>query len=190
MRRKDDDKQNAIKKAVVKIVLEQGMHGTSISKIAKAAGVSPATVYVYYENKEVMLKAIYHEYAEEMFCLVNGKVAKDLPADQFIDIVIREYYKYMNNHTEIHNFVEQFSSCPSLSQGCMMIEGPDQINAKISAYKEQGQFNDYDISNIWAMLFYPVKGVNTKHCNGGRSSEQRLDELIHMIQRALVTSDF
>ena len=50
MRRKDDDKEKSIKEAVVKLILQEGFHGTSISKIAKLAGVSPATVYIYYEN--------------------------------------------------------------------------------------------------------------------------------------------
>ena len=47
MRKKDDEKRNNIKKAVVEVILEEGMNGASISKIAKSAGVSPATVYIY-----------------------------------------------------------------------------------------------------------------------------------------------
>ena len=57
--KRDDDKEKSIKEAVIKLILQEGFHGTSISKIAKAAGVSPATVYIYYENKEVMLQGIY-----------------------------------------------------------------------------------------------------------------------------------
>jgi AcrR family transcriptional regulator len=58
MRRKDDEKQKNIKEAVIKLILKEGFHGTSISKIAKEAGVSPATVYIYYENKDMMLQDI------------------------------------------------------------------------------------------------------------------------------------
>ena len=65
MRKKDDEKQKRIKNAVMHLILEQGFAGTSISKIAREAGVSPATVYIYYENKEEMLKDIYIEYSEE-----------------------------------------------------------------------------------------------------------------------------
>jgi len=186
MRRKDDLKQNSIKKAVVKVVLEQGMHGASISKIAKAAGVSPATVYIYYENKDVMLKDIYLEYAQEMFDYIGNQLSNELPAAMFIDVIIRESYHYMINHKEIHHFVEQFSSCPSLSQGCMAISGPDQLDAQINSYKEQGVLMNYDSSNIWAMLFYPVKGIAKKSCSSDISTDQRLDEMIHIIQHALI----
>ncbi len=46
MRKRDDEKEKSIKEAVIKLILEEGFHGTSISKIAKVAGVSPATVYI------------------------------------------------------------------------------------------------------------------------------------------------
>lgn len=186
MRRKDDLKQNSIKKAVIKVVLEEGMHGASISKIAKAAGVSPATVYVYYENKDVMLKDIYLEYAQEMFDYVSRQVTNELPADTFIDVIVRESYYYMVSHEEIHHFVEQFGSCPSLTQGCVTISGPDQLNERITFYKEQGILMNYDSTNIWAMLFYPVKGIVKKRCSSDITTDQRLDEMVQMIQRALI----
>lgn len=186
MRRKDDEKQNSIKKAVVKIVLEQGMHGASISKIAKAAGVSPATVYIYYENKDLMLRAIYYEYAEAMFHHLLEHLPAELTASAFIDTVIREYYFYMLGHEEIYHFVEQFSSCPSLNHGCMTLNGPDQIDARIRLYKEQGALNNYDNGNIWAMLLYPIKGIAKKKCSADMTQGQRLEEMIEIIQRALL----
>ena len=51
MRRRDDEKERRIKDAVIELMLEEGFHGTSISKIARKAEVSPATVYIYYESK-------------------------------------------------------------------------------------------------------------------------------------------
>ena len=186
MRRKDDAKQNSIKRAVVKIVLEQGMHGASISKIAKAAGVSPATVYVYYENKDIMLRDIYYDYAEEIFGSLMTKVTTDMAADLFIDTLIREYYRLMVQKEEIYHFVEQFSSCPSLNHGCNAVKGLDQLDARIITYKTQGSLIDYDNSNIWAMIFYPIKGIAKKTCTEEMSKEQRLDEIIHIIQRALL----
>ena len=59
-------KRRRIKDAVIELMLEEGFHGTSISKIARKAEVSPATVYIYYESKEDMLQNIYLEYSEEV----------------------------------------------------------------------------------------------------------------------------
>lgn len=63
MRNKDFDKQNRIKEAMIRLILRDGIDGTSMSKIAKEAGVSPATIYVCYESKEDMLSEVFREYA-------------------------------------------------------------------------------------------------------------------------------
>ena len=55
MRTKDEGKQDAIIKATIKLVNEIGFVSSSVAKIAKEANVSPATIYVYYQNKEDLL---------------------------------------------------------------------------------------------------------------------------------------
>ena len=59
MRRKDDSKREAIANAAIELITTNGFADTSMSKIAKAANVSPATIYVYFENKEDMLNQLY-----------------------------------------------------------------------------------------------------------------------------------
>ena len=59
MRTRDDDKKAALFEATVKLVNEIGFVASSVSKIAKEADVSPATIYVYYKNKEDLLISTY-----------------------------------------------------------------------------------------------------------------------------------
>ena len=59
MRTRDDEKKAALFEATVKLVNEIGFVSSSVSKIAKEAGVSPATLYVYYKNKEDLLVSTY-----------------------------------------------------------------------------------------------------------------------------------
>ena len=187
MRKKDDAKQNSIKRAVVQIVLNEGMHGASISKIARAAGVSPATVYIYYENKDVMLRDIYHEYAEEIFSTLTRLVSDDMTAETFIRTVIQAYDRLISQHQEVYHFVEQFSTCPSLSQGCMALKGPEVLDSLITAYKKQGAIRNYDNTNIWAMIFYPVKGLAGQSCVEDSIHNKQLNEMIEIVQKALLT---
>ena len=51
MRHKDDSKREAISNAAIELITTIGFANTSMSKIAKAANVSPATIYVYFEKK-------------------------------------------------------------------------------------------------------------------------------------------
>jgi AcrR family transcriptional regulator len=67
---KSIDKRNALIKATIDLVNNNGFHATPMSKIAKMANVSPATIYLYFENKQdlvnktyIEVKAIYTDYA-------------------------------------------------------------------------------------------------------------------------------
>ncbi|WP_027126841.1 TetR/AcrR family transcriptional regulator [Gelidibacter mesophilus] len=63
-------KRNALIRATIALVNNNGFHATPMSKIAKMANVSPATIYLYFENKQdlvnktyIEVKANYTEYA-------------------------------------------------------------------------------------------------------------------------------
>jgi len=49
---KSIDKRNALVQATIGLVNNNGFHATPMSKIAKMANVSPATIYLYFENKQ------------------------------------------------------------------------------------------------------------------------------------------
>jgi len=67
---KSIDKRNALVKATIYLVNNNGFHATPMAKIAKMANISPATIYLYFENKQDLVnktymevKQIYTEYA-------------------------------------------------------------------------------------------------------------------------------
>lgn len=71
---KSIDKRNALIKATIELVNNSGFHATPMSKIAKMAKVSPATIYIYFENKQdlvnktyIEVKAAYTAYAFETY---------------------------------------------------------------------------------------------------------------------------
>lgn len=79
---KSKDKRNALIKATIELVNNNGFHATPMSKIANMANVSPATIYLYFENKQdlvnktyIEVKAKYTDYAFETYD-VNMSVEK------------------------------------------------------------------------------------------------------------------
>ena len=186
MRKKDDEKEKSIKEAVIKLILQEGFHGTSISKIAKAAGVSPATVYIYFENKEIMLQDIYSEYSEEIFDYLLNRVNQEMRGQQLIEILVRSYYDYIREHHEIFSFVEQFSNCPSLASRCSEIKGIYNINNLIAELKKNQIIRNYSNDNLLAIMFYPVKAIAVNDRKSEAERAELLREMIKIIQDALL----
>jgi len=186
MRKKDDEKEKSIKEAVIKLILEEGFHGTSISKIAKEAGVSPATVYIYFDNKEIMLQDIYREYSEEIYNYLLNRVHQGMGGRQLIEILIRSYYTYIQEHEEIFNFVDQFSNCPSLACGCSESKGICNINNLIIDMKNSHIIKDYHNDNLLAIVFYPIKAIAVNNQKSETEKAELLQEMIEIIQDALL----
>ena len=186
MRRKDDEKEKSIKEAVIKLILEEGFHGTSISKIAKMAGVSPATVYIYYENKEVMLQEIYREYSEEVFDYLLSRLNNSMDGQQVIEILVRGYYTYIRENGEIFHFVDQFSNCPALASQCSERKGINNLNNLLEEMKEKRVLKDFRNENLAAILFYPIKSIAIKQCIREDEQAELLKEMIRIIQAALL----
>lgn len=186
MRRKDDEKEQRIRDAVIDVVLEEGFGGASISKIAKAAGVAPATVYIYHANKEAMLRSIYLDCAEEVYDAVLCGVQEAPDGPQKIERLIRNYFAFITQHARLFAFVEQFASSPALTHNCAQIKGFERTTQLIEQWKARGLLRPYDTINIMALLFHPVKmlasGAITYHVN----AEPQLKELIAITQAALL----
>ncbi|WP_432410675.1 TetR/AcrR family transcriptional regulator [Rasiella sp. SM2506] len=75
---KSIDKRNALIKATIELVNNNGFHATSMSKIAKMANVSPATIYLYFENKQDLVNKTYIEvkadYTNYAFATYKGNM--------------------------------------------------------------------------------------------------------------------
>lgn len=71
VREKSKEKRNALLKATLDLVNNHGFHDAPMSKIAKMAKVSPATIYIYFENKQDLINQLYLElkisYTENAF---------------------------------------------------------------------------------------------------------------------------
>src|ERR1700692_4484500 len=57
----DSAKRRQIMDGARAVFLAQGFDAASMGEIARAAGVSKGTLYVYFENKEQLFEAIVHE---------------------------------------------------------------------------------------------------------------------------------
>ena len=54
-----EDKRTAILEATLKLISENGFHGTAMSKVAKEAGVSAGIIYHYFDSKDELIDELY-----------------------------------------------------------------------------------------------------------------------------------
>ena len=121
---KDDNKKNAITKAVISLSNEIGFSDVSMSKIAKRAGVSSSTLYVYYENKDDMFNKVYADVKIQM----HKECAKGLEMNETVENSVKKICKnvlrYIQEYTEEFLFIEQSCNSPFAKEGVLKQTSP------------------------------------------------------------------
>lgn len=186
MRKKDDDKAHRIKVSVTELMLEEGWSGTSISKIAHRAGVSPATVYTYFDNKEDMLQCIYREYADDIFSYMLSRVNAAMQGPEIIETLMRSFFQYLTENEESFSFVMQFSNCKAMAHDCPLGNSMKGVMELFEDMKRRQMIRSYSNASLTAVMLSPVKAVACLDDVSSDDRSQMLDEVIEMVQTAIL----
>ena len=178
MRMKDDNKITALFDATVKVVNDIGFASSSVSKIAKDAGVSPATIYVYYANKEELLVSTYVEIKRKMSTALLRNFDDGLPIRDILQTVWLNVFDYISDNKEYYKYAEQFSNSPfSL---LVDTEAIDQyfkpVYAVLQRGIEQEILKDVSFDILAAFIFYPITVIaNSRLCTDIELNEETIE---------------
>lgn len=110
------DKKTLILQSTLKLITENGFHGTPVSMIANESGVAAGTIYRYFKNKEDIINEVY-TYVKTDF---NNAILKGMYDNISIE---DEYYLkwknmveyYINNPLEA-KFMDQYAASPYINE--------------------------------------------------------------------------
>jgi AcrR family transcriptional regulator len=114
MRPKDQTKYNAIINTSLKLVKELGFTDISISKIAKQANISPATIYIHFKNREDLFTKLYTKIRTEMSNGALKGVNEELDIEQVFKSIWISSFSYNLNHPDYLIYREKFEQTPMM----------------------------------------------------------------------------
>ncbi len=188
MRVKDDKKQEALLLATIKLVNEIGFAASSVAKIAKEAEVSPATLYVYFDNKEDLLVSTYLEIKRDMsFAVLDGLDSSE-PVRDVLESVWKKMFDYIIENKDEFRFAEQFSNSP-YSQLINKQEIEKYFEPLVKVVMrgiEQKIIKDVDFDILGAFMFYPVMILaNPNICHGFELSQKNIETAFQLAWDAI-----
>lgn len=168
MRVKDEQKQRAILEATIKLVNEIGFAASSVAKIAKEAGVSPATIYIYYENKEDLLISTYVHIKEEMARAWLQNFDESLPIRDILKQVWKNMFAFAARHPQYFQYAEQFANSPLVErvEKSKLDKAFEPLFRVVQKGIEQKIIKDVKKELLAAFLFYPVYTLANKRLCG------------------------
>jgi AcrR family transcriptional regulator len=178
MRIKDETKRNALFEATVKLVNEVGFVASSVSKIAKEANVSPATIYIYHDNKENLLISTYIEIKMGFSEALLDGFDESMPIRDIFRKIWRNGFRYVSKHRNYIQFTEQFANTPLY----------DMINKEeVEAYYrpiieiamkgiEQKIIKNISVDLFGAFMFFPMMTLtNPRLCHGFTITDDNIE---------------
>jgi AcrR family transcriptional regulator len=113
---KSIDKRNALIKATIELVNNNGFHATPMSKIAKMANVSPATIYLYFENKQDLVNKTYIEVKAEYTKYAFETYKQNMPVKEGFEIIWKRIADFKLKDCENAMFLTQCDNTPMIDE--------------------------------------------------------------------------
>lgn len=194
MRPRDENKVHVIHQKTVELAARAGFDGLSMHKLARAAGVSVATLYIYFKDREDLILQVAIGSMERM---VTATLVDFDPTMAFAEGL----------HVQWHNRARYFLAHPDEMQFLEMIrysrfEAPVADHLKntfghhmrtfVLGAIERGELVQLPLEVYWSIAFAPLYQLVKFHLNGhgltGRPfklTPAHLTQSVQLILRAL-----
>jgi AcrR family transcriptional regulator len=190
MRKKDESKKEAIFEATISLLNEIGFYQISMSKIAKRAGVSSATIYVYFENKDDMIRKLYLDVNAKFGSFLVQTLDDKKSVKQNIEAILRRTFDFIVKNKDYYLFLEQFSNSPLVQNFCVenmnTIEAIGAITKIYERGKKEGVLKQVDSSLLMEFTYSPIAQLAKSHLAGNiKLTEKKLQSVVEMSWNAI-----
>jgi AcrR family transcriptional regulator len=158
VRLRDRHKERAIRQQAMAMIVKHGFDGLSIHKLARAADVSPATIYIYFKDREDLILKMYEEVSAEMFEKTMAGFDPEMNFEEGLRVQWINRARYFLKHpTEMH-FMEQIKFSP-LHDRALAMSG-DRFRQMMRRFVgnaiERKQLVAVPVEVYWSVAFAPL----------------------------------
>ena len=112
MRCKDESKVDAIYKATLTLVKDRGLAGITMCDISKEASIATGTLYIYFKNKDELIKALFAECRIKSARYYFEGIDEEPTFEQKMLKLFRNIVCYKMRHFDVSAFLEQSYHSP------------------------------------------------------------------------------
>ena len=168
MRARDENKERTIRQKAIEMIVKEGPDGFGVNRLAKAAGVSPATIYIYYKDKEDLILQLGTEVSKGM--LVNSLEDFD-PEASFAEGLKKQWANrmsfFMKYPLEVQ-FIEQirYSNYYEQIQAELSRSFKDVMGQFVSNAVKRKELAELPFEVYWSIAYAPLYQLIKFHLQG------------------------
>lgn len=193
MRTRDENKERIIRQKAIEMFVAEGFDGLSMQKLAKAAGVSPATIYIYFKDREDLILQIYIEESRKVSKATLENFDPEMHFDEGLRVQWINRAKYCIQNPLGMQFIEQVRHSP-LSEKAFSMMDKIFMNAMkifVTTAIERKELIPLPLQIYWAIAFAPLYQLVKFEIEGGfglpgfKMTEQIMDQTLSLVLKAL-----
>ena len=175
-------------------MVKQGLDGFSMQKLAKAADVSPATIYIYFKDKEDLVAQLCRDAGKKMMDTTFKNFDPAMSFSEGLRIQWVNRAKYCMKYPEQMQFLEQLRHSPYSEKlsGIMGENFRKVMGDFVSNAIKKKELVKVPLEVYWSVAFAPLYNLVKFHMTGksigGRKfilSDKIMKETFELVLKAL-----
>ena len=187
MRVRDESKVEAIYQHALKMIVDEGFDGLSMQKLARAAGVSPATIYIYFKDRDDLLLQLYQLEVDKYFAYVLQGFDPEMDFATGLSVQWKNRAQYIVDHPDKAHFMEHFKYTP-LHKKCLVNKNKvflDAMHRFVDKAIENKELVQMPSEVYWSVAFAPLFNLVQWHKAGRSIGGQPFSLTDEMLQQTL-----
>jgi len=186
MRPRDPRKIEAICSETIRILAKEGLAGFSMHKLAKAADISPATLYLYFKDKDDLIQSV----AIARFEAAVSAMLKDFHANlSFAEGLKIQWFnraRFFMDHPDDFRLQEsmKYLGFELNFQSELKKEFLQIMKSFVQRARDAGELVDIAMEEYWALAFSPLYQLIKFHIIGSSMQNRTFQLTDDIIERA------
>jgi AcrR family transcriptional regulator len=194
MRTRDVNKENLIQEKAIEMIAKQGLDSFSMQRLAKAANVSPATLYIYYKDRDDLITQLATSVSHRLMeTSLKGMHPKMAFADG-LELQWKNRMEFFLKYPLDVEFIEQIRYMPaydSVKDNIRKNFG-DVLGKFVHNAINRGELQPLPFEAYWSIAFAPLYQLIKFHAQGNspanasfRITDEIVKQTLQLVIKAL-----
>lgn len=168
MRPRNTDKQELVQQKAIEMLVTDGFEGFSVNKLAKACGISVATLYIYYKDKDDLIIQIAKQQAEKMTHEILRDFDPDMSLEEGLRIQWRNRYRHQMENPLAALLFEQLRSSTYQERvfSSLLASFKESMGRFMRNAVERGEMEKMPLEVFWSVAYAPLYNLLRFHHEG------------------------
>ena|SRR5579871_4412151 len=157
MRLRDTNKENLVKSKAIELIVNEGLEGFSMNKLAKACKVSVNTLYIYYKDRDDLIVKIAREEGKRMSDVMLNQFDPNAAFEEGLRVQWKIRFEYLKDKPLLRSFMDQLQSSTYQEQ---IAESLNEWRNAVTLFMRnaiaRGEIVDLPAEVYWSLALAPL----------------------------------